>query len=419
VRQAATTDVPPEVPVARVPSGTPPPRPPNAAAGHLPALDGVRGIAVLMVLLLHATFYGGSPPGPEAPLVDRAYYEVMLTGWTGVDLFFVLSGFLITGILLDTRGSPSFFRSFYARRLLRIVPLYTATLLVFCVALPAALPNHAGFQALRADAPWYWAYLANVLVAWRGWPDFAPLSHLWSLAVEEQFYLVWPVVVLACGRRRLLAVCGACAVVAATARVGLHVLGAPGVASYVLTVTRMDTLAAGAALAALVRRPGGVRVLARAARPAAILAAGLLAALAVRLRGLPAEHRVTALVGYPLVAVLCAALVGLAITADRDGITGRLLTCRALTRLGQYSYAAYVVHHPLLLLRPAWLSADALPSVLGSRIPAQIAMAALTVGASFLLALASWQLIERRFLGLKVRFPYLPAAPKPRARGGG
>jgi peptidoglycan/LPS O-acetylase OafA/YrhL len=196
---------------------------------------------------------------------------------------------------------------------------------------------------------------------------------------------------------------------AAVARIGVYVVGAPGVASYVLTPTRMDTLALGAALAVLVREPAGLRLLARFVRPVATVATALLLAVAVHLRGLPAEHHITALAGYPLVAVICAAVLVVALTVDRSCAVGRTLASGVLTRLGQYSYAAYVVHHPLLLLRPAWISADAIPSVLGSRIPAQLAMAALTVGVSYLVALASWHLIERRFLALKARFPYAPA----------
>ena len=88
---------------------------------HVPALDGVRGIAIVLVLLLHFTRYGGLSPSTR---VDRVFYEVMMTGWIGVDLFFVLSEFLITGILVDARRTKSYFRNFYIRRILRIFPLY-------------------------------------------------------------------------------------------------------------------------------------------------------------------------------------------------------------------------------------------------------------------------------------------------------
>src|ERR1035441_9132865 len=115
-------------------------------------LNGVRGIAVLMVLLLH---FGGRPPG-----VPRLFTAPFALGWSGVDLFFVLSGFLITGILLDTRRATNYFSSFYARRILRIFPLYFLSVFVyFHVALPTAHRYGAWLSSSNAPAIWYWCYL--------------------------------------------------------------------------------------------------------------------------------------------------------------------------------------------------------------------------------------------------------------------
>ncbi|HEX6407837.1 MAG TPA: acyltransferase, partial [Gemmatimonadales bacterium] len=131
--------------------------------GHLPALDGLRGVAILLVMGYHIleTF----PGGPEVPdLVTR----LASVGWIGVDLFFVLSGFLITGILYDTKGSPGFFRNFYIRRVLRIFPLYYGFLALFCLILPALGPNDAAIVELHRACPWYWSYLANFYMAQHG-----------------------------------------------------------------------------------------------------------------------------------------------------------------------------------------------------------------------------------------------------------
>ncbi len=116
-------------------------------------------------------------------------------GWCGVDLFFVLSGFLITGILLDAKGSSkTYFTSFYVRRILRIFPLYYG--IIALVAIGAAIPSvsvYFGFDKITASLGWMDIFLSNFIVAWRHDKNaFGPLNHFWSLAVEEHFYLVWP-----------------------------------------------------------------------------------------------------------------------------------------------------------------------------------------------------------------------------------
>ena len=152
---------------------------------HIPALDGVRAVAVLLVICFH--FWQVFTYGPYS-LVGK----IAMWGQTGVDLFFVLSGFLITGILLDTKGSPSFLRNFYARRILRIFPLYYATLLTIYLIGPlfrwsAWVPEN---QSL-----WFWTYLQNLPMTFAPGHVAGP-EHFWSLAVEEQFYMVWPFLVL-------------------------------------------------------------------------------------------------------------------------------------------------------------------------------------------------------------------------------
>src|SRR2546427_5689081 len=130
----------------------------------------------------------------------------------GVDLFFVLSGFLITGILLDTKGSRHYLRQFHARRVLRIFPLYYAALALFLILLPMLLPGDRVLRDLTADSVWYWTYLYNVKVAAAGFTSSSALGHFWSLAVEEQFYLIWPIVVLYLARRHLYGACWAAVV---------------------------------------------------------------------------------------------------------------------------------------------------------------------------------------------------------------
>src|SRR4029450_1185274 len=181
------------------------PKPTVHSAGHVPVLDGLRGIAILMVLGHHYSIVWSR----TIPL-ESGIRSVLEFGWCGVDLFFALSGFLITGILIDAKGQESYFPRFYWRRLVRIFPLYY----VFLAAVFVLLPFFPGIGVTTAQvAPWwYLTYLQN----WkpnRGASD-PFLGHTWSLAVEEQFYGVWPLIVRFSSTKVLTWVCVAGALAA-------------------------------------------------------------------------------------------------------------------------------------------------------------------------------------------------------------
>ena len=172
-----------------------------AGPAHLPALDGVRGLAVLVVVIHNAGWLGG----PTEQFILKLYSSVTSTGWIGVSLFFALSGYLITGILLDSRGKAGYFRSFYLRRTLRIFPLdYAFIALVVFVAAPLAWDREWASAVWRNQ--WsYWLYVSN-------WTQpfgisIHGITHLWSLAVEEQFYFIWPVLAWRLGRGGLVRLC--------------------------------------------------------------------------------------------------------------------------------------------------------------------------------------------------------------------
>ena len=170
----------------------------NPLSGHLPGLDGVRGLAILMVMAVH--FVGDATPHN---LAERVAVKLGNYGVLGVDLFFVLSGFLITGLLLDAKGDPHYFRNFYARRTLRIFPLYYAVLALLLLVLPRVIALPLALDESRMHQAWLWTYTANFFIAAKASWALPYVSHFWSLAIEEHFYLVWPLVVFSFRRATL------------------------------------------------------------------------------------------------------------------------------------------------------------------------------------------------------------------------
>ena len=158
---------------------------------HMPELDVLRGLAIFMVLTFHGLYWSGAHTSIH---VINLFIHATVVGWLGVNLFFVLSGFLITGILLDTRDRPSYYRQFYLRRAFRILPAYLAVILILILARFIQLP-----QTVMSLL-----FLANYLALLRIPGGYGPF---WSLSVEEQFYLLWPTVVAKVSTRTLTVIC--------------------------------------------------------------------------------------------------------------------------------------------------------------------------------------------------------------------
>jgi peptidoglycan/LPS O-acetylase OafA/YrhL len=362
-------------------------------------LDGVRGLAVLIVIIHNSAWIAGE----SRLFVLKLANAVNATGWIGVQLFFVLSGFLITGILLDTKGTPHFFRSFYLRRILRIFPLYYVVVMLVIVIAPLLAWSPAWADAIRQSHRWaYWLYLQNWITTS---PGIDALSHTWSLAVEEQFYLLWPLVVWFTSRRGLTALCLVTLVVTPFIRLGLRVAGMDQSVAYVFTIARWDALAAGAVVAILVRREGGRALLARWQGRIAAVAGVALAGLVAAERGFHSFDLWVQVIGQTLIAVLSACLIGYAVE-EGPKAPQRLqafLSTPWLRTLGKYSYAMYLLHQPIQQLLTPLLG----EVVRGPDTPWRLLRLALYVLLVLVLtfagALLSWRLVEKPFLDLKDR----------------
>ena len=215
---------------------------------HMPELDTLRGIAVSLVVCFHAFGLTYGVTGLSG--VPRVLVAFTMSGWVGVNLFFVLSGFLITGILLDTKSRPDYYRRFYLRRALRILPLYYAVLLLlFVLARSGLVQRHVSWSFLALSG----VYLAN-MASLLGVP--MQYGVLWSLAVEEHFYLLWPAAVRCLSRRRIM-ICAALIVATCIMLRMFYFLHGLAVVGY--TWLSADGLAMGAALATITRGASGSR----------------------------------------------------------------------------------------------------------------------------------------------------------------
>ena len=370
-------------------------------SGHLPALDGLRALAVFVVVEHNISLVTG---GQGA--VFHQLESMLHRGWMGVQLFFVLSGFLITRILLETQRSPDYFRSFYSRRALRIFPLYYATLIFLFLLLPALgrTPAEMAEDMPFSRQAWLWAYLSN----WTGPRGLGggspPVFHFWSLAVEEQFYLLWPLVVLFCTPKQLMQVCGGVVLASLLCRAAYLLSGTDPTAIYTSTLSRMDALALGALVAAWMLSPSRPQPSRANVTRLLWIAAAIAASGWIVTRGYPRFTVTEESIGFTLVALVFAGLMAAGVLAasvpDAQGRWYRALAAPMLRPIAKYSYAIYVFHAPLHVL----VGLPLMERWLGTRTPsdglALAYMAAMTL-LSYAAGWLSYRLIELPFLRLR------------------
>jgi peptidoglycan/LPS O-acetylase OafA/YrhL len=362
---------------------------------HMPELDTLRGIAVLGVMLLHGFYWQYS--GLRFSTLQRLLLLATKPGWLGVNLFFVLSGFLITGILLEAKDKPGYYRRFYTRRALRILPAYYLLLVLLAVFGQASLP-YLGLGSI---------YLANITVLFGVANDYGPL---WSLAVEEHYYIAWPALVRRCSLRSVaslaLGICLAEPLLRAAAFITGH---AAGIGVYTWFVA--DGLALGGGLAALLRTPVSRRQVRWIAAFLLLLAAAA-AALGKPLGILTRDHLLGAAMQLTVLnvafggALLCVLLLG---TSEWQ----RYVNSPVLGFLGYISYGLYLIH--LLVFRLYdrvthlfWPPLQPRDGQFGLVVLRFVCVFVVSVGLAYL----SRKFFEERFLRLQQRF-----APRERWAG--
>ena len=365
-------------------------------SGHVPSLDGVRGVAILLVMLCHFSF--------AEPFPIPGLHFALNTLSTGVDLFFVLSGFLITGILLDSKETENYYRNFYARRILRIFPLYYLAVVLLAFVAPRLTVFRAfdGVQEAFLNRWWLMAYGANLtpLITNRfvGW-----VGHFWSLSVEEHFYFLWPVVVARLPRTSLIKLCLALPVVGFLSRVALMLASNHNIAVYVFTPCRMDGLVMGSLIAATIRGPLDAPALARLSRRILPIAGLSLVGVHVFLH-LGRLQIVTELLASPVAALFYGCFLFVVLTLPAGGYGAKLISSSPLRFLGLYSYGIYVFHVPLLNQLWARGVNVYLREHLRYALAGSLVFMMICFTASILIAVTSYHLYEKHFLRLKRYF---------------
>lgn len=376
-----------------------------AAKERNSALDGLRGFAMLLIFLWHCTFLA-----PETA-ADKLFLGVLHYSWIGMHMFFALSGLLITGILLDSKDDPAYFKNFYARRFLRIFPLYYLVLAVAFFVLPHFQHSKSEQFAQIAGEEWaYWLYLSNFTIAKAGLWRHSIVDVSWSLAIEEQFYIVWPLVVYLLSPRRLTVVAYATIALSLAMRVYLTLKGGHTMEVYVSTLTRCDAIAAGALVPLVMRVRGRWHDFLLEHRMKALLISGAAMYGVLAVEGGNYDMPLIMTAGHGLVAVFSGLLLlNLAHPGDATWLT-RAFNWPLFQVVGRYSYGIYLFHLPLrALLRDAVYPPASFHRLLGSALPGQL-LFYLVSGVVVLAAAAlSYHLFESKWLSLQKYFRYAPA----------
>jgi peptidoglycan/LPS O-acetylase OafA/YrhL len=355
----------------------------QSARPYYPALDGLRGFAIILVLLYH----------------NFDFIRIFENAWIGVDLFFVLSGFLITEILTREKTFENFLRNFYIRRVLRIFPIYYLSLIVFLYVLPYLINYQFSIHFFLVNQKWFWVYMQNWFFIFTKQENNNFLNHFWSLALEEQFYLVWPFTILILKfPNRIISFLLTILCVLLVARIFLWTLHFNGL-SYIslYRFSRIDSLCIGSLLAAL-RFNNGKSF----NNYDKLLIALFLISIFVILPGIRQVFHLhlpyLACCFYPGIALF----FGFFVKSCLNPLSAfsKIFNIGVLRFFGKLSYGLYLYHWPIYLLlkdRIAnWFKPQLIPPLESS-----LLISAITTAIAIFVAVISYYCIEVKFLKLK------------------
>lgn len=372
---------------------------------HVKSLDGLRGLAIILVLLAHLVREKFLIE--HFPIIGPIITKLSLLGLTGVSLFFVLSGYLITNILLNAKNKKNYFRNFYIRRILRIFPLYYISLLIVFFILPLIINFSAESTYLKSNQIWLWSYLSNfppVAGIWNLSKQFA-LGHFWSLSVEEHFYLIWPLIVYKVKLKNLKLISKL--IIALSLISG--VLSLLFMNEYIFfkyiswtTITFSGGLAAGALIAIHKHENGSLLGLERISKYL-ILIFGI---LFIIVGFIPRRFNPELLlqINHEISWFLYSGLIIYTLNLRNNDLVNKLLINKILLIFGKLSYGIYVFHGLLMPTFDKYINVEKMALFFDSYLLALISFYVISIGIVLFLSWISWNLIEKRFLLLKSYF---------------
>ncbi|HEV3218351.1 MAG TPA: acyltransferase [Candidatus Acidoferrales bacterium] len=385
----------------------------KSVQARIPELDGLRGMAIFLVVAGHYAFT------IQGSSIGHLLHTSLNLYWTGVDLFFVLSGFLIGGILMDHRESPSYFRTFYTRRFFRIVPVYYIwicayiLLVTFGGAFLRAHMNTGTIQPVDREILSHFLFLQNFDVP-SSTLSFPWLGPMWSLAVEEQFYLVAPLVIFLVPQRSLPWLLGTAICCAPLLRIIVRMgflpfLGAPGLAAAFLAMPcRADALALGMMAAFLWRNPRARSWFSSKTSKLYAAFGVLLAGMAILWKWFPKSlSSGEESFGFTWIALFYTVALLLSLLSS-SGPIARVARMAWLRELGKLSYCMYIIH-----VAVDFLCFKIGHTTVGVSFPHDLAITLLAAAITYTIAKLSWVFFEQPLLRLGHRFTYAPAPASP------
>lgn len=366
---------------------------------HYPALDGLRGLAVLMVIFFHSADFAYVMAEVDLSGVWYGYYTLRLLGQTGVDLFFVLSGFLITGILIDTCKIKNALKTFYIRRALRLLPLYYVVLFFTL----GGLVLFPGGDGTFLKIVLHFFYLQNYMPTFSS-DIFMYMSHTWSLAIEEQFYLFWPVLFLFFYRkspRKALLLCVGLVISSWFFRWFLSDIGQHKLA-YTTLFSRMDELCMGGLLSVLFTSYKERLVQYADMFGYIMLAMALLLFGSLLVYGQAVAPKIVMIeTGLTYCSIFYTALLAHILLSERRSPIQKCLSTPLLGNMGRISYGMYVFHVPIMFIIGKYFYSYHFSFIVSQMI--------LLVGGgvvTFIIASLSYRYLERPILNLKNKYAY-------------